>query len=145
MQGGGMTLFPEGQQVTVPTLLSPFQPINNQFNLNLTNPTVAEGSLASNQPVNNFNIPPESADITANTNNMNIAENFSDFSNRLLDLDTQQAVELNSDFSLSLLGSASLLNMLNNNADGDIEENMSDSLRNMSLDKQWREWWTQRK
>lgn len=133
-----MTLFPESQQTTVPTLLSPFQPINNQFNMNLTNPTVADGSLASNIPVNNFNIPPDNANITVATNNMNNAENFSNFSNisnRLLDLDTQQAVELNSDFSLSMLGSASLLNMLNNNADGDIEENMSDSLRNMSLDK----------
>lgn len=90
-------------------------------------------------PVNNFNIPPEVTNITPVTNNINNVEAYpTNFSSRLLDLDNQESVDINLDFSLSLLGPASLTNILgdNNNVDGDIEENMSDSLRNMSLDKQ---------
>lgn len=142
-------MFPDNQQGTVPPLLAPFerpiipemtyQQTNNQFNMNLTNPTVAQGSLACNMPVNNFNIPPDVTNITPVTNNINNVEAFpTNFSSRLLDLDNQESVDINLDFSLSLLGPASLTNILgdNNNVDGDIEENMSDSLRNMSLDKQ---------
>lgn len=154
MQGGEITLFTDNnnQQMTVPPLLTTFerspiisdmsfQPtINNQFNLNLTNPTVVQGSLACPIPVNNFDIPPDGPNITAvNNNDINNVETFNDnFSSRLLDLDNQQSVDLNLDFSLSMLGSASLTNILGdtNNVDGNIDDNMSDSLRNMSLEKQ---------
>lgn len=136
MRGGEMTLFPDSQQGSVPPLLSPFemsmqfQQSNNQFNMNPT--AVQRLSPSNNTPLNNFNNPPEGA--TNDLNNVANFSNFTNFSNRLLDLDTQQTAE-EPDFSLPVLNS-SLMNILceNNNADGGVEENMSDSLRLMSLD-----------
>lgn len=153
MQGGEMTLYPDNQQKTVQPHLSPFegriipempfQQTNNPFSLNLTNTTaVVQESLACHMPVNNFNILPDNTNVTAATNVINNVDSFSNITSisRLLDLDTQQSVEMNSDFSLSLLGGASLTHILgdsiviNDGANADIEENMSDSLRNMSLE-----------
>lgn len=153
MQGGDMTIFTENPHVTAVPLLTPFerpvnpsmsfQQTNQQFDLNLTNTPGAQTSLACSMAANNFNIPADGGannnmmPVTA-TNEMDNGENFpTNFSNRLLDLDNQQSIDLNLDYSLPVLDS-SLMNFLgsNSNADGDIEENMSNSLQNMSLDKQ---------
>lgn len=141
MPGAGMTLYPDSRQGAVAISPTPyegpnvpelqFQQTTNQYNL--ANPT-AQGPLAWNMP--------ESANIATAPNTVN---NLESTSNRVYDLDAQQSFELNPDFSLSLLGNVSLTNLLcdNNNAIGDIDENMSDSLRNMSLeavDRNWCEW-----
>lgn len=144
MHGGEMTLFPDSQQVTIQPLQSPFerqiipemsfqQPItNNQFNMNLTDSNAVQGSLTCNIPVNSFNIPPIATNLTTSTNDM---MNVDSFCNRLFNLDTQQSVDPNPDFSSSLLNNPSIMNIFNdnNNAGDEIEENMSDSLRNMKL------------
>lgn len=134
MPGGETTIFQAPQQNVLALHPSPyevpnvpdiqFQQTNNQFHLNLTNPT-AQGPLEWNMP--------ESVNLATATNDINNLENAT---NRMYDLDAQQSFELNPDFSLSMLGNVSLTNLLgdNNNTIGDIEENMSDSLRNMSLE-----------
>lgn len=138
-QLGELSVMPDNHPVTVSQLLSPFdrpsvsqvsfQSPNHQYHMTPISPQ--ESFACSNIPINDFNAPaPDNANIVpAVDTDMNSLGNLSEI-NRLLDLDNQQP-----ELSFS---TTSIMNILGatTNADGDIEENVSDILRNMSLDKQ---------